>query len=576
MTIRVEVTDRIRMPKGTIPFGDIKERYVIELFREAKCNPCSNKPDRGPDNELCQACPHFQGVHRFYSSAEYKKGVISLPQADEHGIRRYLEKSGKKFKWIDKRKDYKVEHPFKFTGRMFGKNEVDENGFPRANQKRLVRKWLEVKTGVIRAVARTGKTTIATRIYCKLGVKTVIIANQRDLLNQFHETATGKVAPRFLRGKMVPSSEKAMRRAMTNIEEVAERSNNPVIFMPESYTQLVNYIKKFGYPDVLLVTYQSFTRDFQRVADIINGKYSFGIIDEEHGTGADGYLRFCASLDLKYRLGITATPKRKDGRSQLAERVVGPVVASSSVVAIKPIVEFYAVKAKPKTTYVKWHTAEKWLKENKQRNVEIVQMAFADMRAGHNCIIIPVTGLDHLKLLVKMINKQARINYEKRGETWPEKLAKPFHDGVDRVATLNWVDSIDKHGKVHKKLPTDSPRVLVAVRKMVQQGIDMRRPSMLYSIMPMSAEYGVGAPMAYQMFFRVCTPFNKPAPTVRVFVDNIKMMAVCAKTLLYNEILPKAKRNAKEQLYILRDYEAAKTLLNNRTVDRRASSARWW
>jgi hypothetical protein len=394
-------------------------------------------------------------------------------------------------------------------------------------------------------------------------------------LNQFYETAVGVPAPRYVHGKIQASSNKAGRFPVTNLSQVMEDTGKQTIFMPESYSNLVKFIKEQGVPDVLLITYQSFIKDLSRVADILNKYYCFAIVDEEHGTGADAYLRFVASLDMKYRLGLTATPDRKDSRSKLSSRVFGPVVSVIDTVTLKPTIEFYQVKAKPKTKHTTWYGASKWAKVNHDRNVEIVQMVFKDLRDGHNVIIIPVEHKDHMDHLVKMINHQAKMNFKKKKENWPSDLAREFHGKVkDRLGVLNWVDSLDPKETVHKSIPTKSPRVLIAIRGVIKQGVDMKRPSMLYSILPMSAKYKVGAPMAQQMFFRVSTPYPKKPPVVRIFVDHIKMFKNCAASLLYNEVLPNSTIKLGEKgKYIIADYESAKRIVTYKDT---AKTGKWW
>lgn len=583
MTINVVIKDRIRMPKGTIPLKDLKKRYIVTLYDESKCGTCSNRPDRAPDNDLCEECPAFQGVHRFYNSAELKEGVISLPQADEFAVKTYLRKSGIDHKWIDKRKVHPVRTKFKFVGSLYKAGDKDSDGNPRPDQEKAIREWMKKKVGKIQATARSGKTVLATYCYSELQVRTVIIANQKELLNQFYETATGVPAPRYLHGKMVPSDKKAGRTGMTNIPRRQEKTDRQIIFMPETFSQLERFIRDVEIPDVLLITYQSFTQDLARVARILNKYYSFAIIDEEHGVGADGYLRFAASLDMKYRLSLTATPDRKDGRSRLTNLVMGPVVTKTNTVTLKPVIEFYPVKAKPRNSHTTWIGAKRWQKMNKDRNIEIVRMAFDDLRAGHNVVIIPVEHKDHMDHLVKMINHQAKMNYEKRGEKWPTVLARGFHSKVpDRLEVLQWVDKVRPNGKgkVSKKLPTDSPKVLVAISGMIKQGVDMKRPSMLYSIFPISAKHIVGAPMFYQMSFRPCTPFSgKPQPVVRIFVDNIPMFSNCCSSLLFNEVYPNSTLRSQEPRYIMtkEHYKKSAELLKARSARKKTEKVvKWW
>ena len=210
MNIRVEIADRVRLPKKAIPVSVIKKRYEITLYDESSCAKCQYRQERDPKHESCEVCPSFGGVHRFFSTAEAKKGVWSLPQADWFGIKSYLKKEGVPYKVKDNRVVKPFRHNFKFTGKLYRAGMKDEDGNPRPDQLSAIKQWWKKKCGVIVAPARSGKTVIATYCYTKLKAKTVIIANQKELLNQFYETATGVPAPRYLRGKIVASSNHAV------------------------------------------------------------------------------------------------------------------------------------------------------------------------------------------------------------------------------------------------------------------------------------------------------------------------------------------------------------------------------
>ena len=218
------------------------------------------------------------------------------------------------------------------------------------------------------------------------------------------------------------------------------------------------------------------------------------------------------------RLTLTATTERKDGMMKVAYIVNGKVVARIDSISLRPRIIYHQFIAKPKTEYKSWTGAFSWLSKNPDIAKEIVRQVFKDLRSGHNVIIIPVDWGVHQKTLVSMINHQAKINRKKRKEKWPIELARPFNRLVDRKETLNWVDSlglyenkeiIAKNGRIHKKLPTDSPRVIVSISKMIREGIDLKRPSMLYSIIPLSANSEYGSPQFYQLAMRVCTVYRK-------------------------------------------------------------------
>lgn len=566
MVYKIHVNDRIRVPKKAIPFKDIKERYDVELFDDTKCSRCENLEDRSPRNELCQGCKAFGGSYRFFSSQELKeKNVYSLPQGDEIAIRKALDNLDVDYEWIDHRPIHKMKHDIKFTGKLYTEGDLDDWGNPRPNQREALKKWWKKKVGVIQAPARSGKTAIATAGYCYLKVKTVIIASKKELLNQFYETACGVPIPKYVRGKFVPSPHKAGRQRMTNIPDLQKETGKQIIFKPASYAQLIHFIKKHKeIPDILLITQQSFAKDLDRVRKILNKYYSFPIIDEQHGAGANRYFKFIASLNMKYRMGLSATPDRKDMRSDLTRLVYGGVTSRIRTTTLKPEIRLFHSGITPKVTYQSWTGAFKWLCNSQPLVKEIVKECFADLRAGHNTIIIPVDYKSHLNRIVKMINNQARINREKRDEDWPIVLAKPYTADIkDSLKTLVWADTDDK-SIVNKKLPTRSPRVLVAIRSMIKEGVDLKRPSMIYTILPMSAKKGVGAPAFQQMSMRVATPFmGKPAPVCKIWLYNVKMFSSCVSGLIFNEIYERStlKKNNKNPQYTLSEaeYTAFKT-----------------
>ena len=551
----VIVTDRVRVPKHLLDEHLVRSRYVFTLFKESACKPCKNLPHRDKNDIVCKECPSFRGHFNFFKRGELRRnGVWSLPQGDELAIKAQLKRTGVKFKWIDNRTIHRFDNNIKFTAKLFDGGKF--RGQDTADQETAVRKWLKRGTGRLVAPPRSGKTSMATAVSCALKQKTVIIVHQKELSNQFYETFMGKPSKNYTKD----ANAVAGRIGMTNAAELEEEfGEGSVVYMPSSFADLEKHVEKVGWPDILIITYQSFMHDLDRIRKYINDHYSVGAIDEEHRTGASGYLRFCATLDLRHRMPITATPERKDGLSRASFLVNGPIVHEIDFVPNPPRIVPTAFTTKPRTEYKQWEYAMKWISSSKARNKEMVMKAFEDMRKGHNVIIIPVDRIVQIELLVELFNEEAaRLGRKKGGEQWPIELCKGFHREVDRQKTLSWVDTygcyengklVEEDGSVHETLVTDSPRVVVAITKMVKEGIDLRRPSMLYSNMPLSGEAKVGAPAWQQMAFRICTPDEKkPKPVVRLWVDNIDMFKACAGSLLKHEVKPRStlKKNPKK------------------------------
>lgn len=580
----VIVTHSIFIPKGLMPQSVAKKRYYKEIYLDDKCNKCENKPDRHPDNDMCSPCPAFVGLYKLYTNPEFDDQVDPdywvVPQGDEIPLRRWLAKNAPKHKWLDLRSIHKMQHRIKFTGKLFtGKETL--NGSATVNQKKAYKEWKEKgKVGVIVAPPRAGKTAIATYAYCDLGVRTVVIAHSRDLLNQFYETATGETSPTY-KAKATDEST-AGRHALTNIRDVEEEVDMPLIYMPKSYKDLQKFVKKWKrFPQVLLIPYQSFIRDLSRVRKVINKRYSFSIIDESHRQGADAYFDFSRTISVKYRLNLSATPQRKDGSGQAYSILTGPILSTVYAKMLPPQIVVQRFKTKPKSPITSWQGMLRFIECSKERAQEMVDIAFGDMAAGHSVIIIPVDRKKHIAQLVDFFNKEAQRR-RKLGEKWPKKLARPYFNGVPRQKTLAWVDSIEDK-PVGKKIKANNPKVLVVMRSMFTEGIDVKRPSCMLVNMPMSANRQYGCPGFRQLSYRVCTPFkDKPQPLVRILVDNISASMGCATSLLFQEIYTNSTLSNNERpSYKLEpvDYTMAKEAVSKATPkSSRAESGSdsWW
>jgi hypothetical protein len=535
-SVTIEVSDKMRIPKSALPAKTIKVRYDKHVYLEAKCEKCENLPDR--HNEACDDCPAFVGHYRFFSKEEAKNGVWALPQGDLLALKSKLEKTYDHVKVVDKRIRVPFSNKIRFTGTLFKKGDVYPNGSPAPDQERVVTKWLSKGTGAIQAAPRTGKTVMATYLYCELGMKTVIIANQKEFLKQFYETATGMQVPKFRGDKRIGNYEPSKgRKSQTNIHALQLKTDKEIIRFVDKFSQLENAEEDY---DVILITYQALLRDPTRIVKYLNGKYSFCIVDEEHQGSAEGYLKVLARLNMAARCSLSATTERKDLRSTFGRLILGPVVARSTTNALVPQVIMQKTGFDIQPALKSWPGSFKRLVFDKNRNKLIVDTVFKDLRDGHKVIIIPVDYTSHMEGLVKMINKRAETYFEKLDEDWPIELAKSFWSKSDRDAILKWVDSTKwdcPNPNVSKKERGTAPRVLVAIRSMIKQGVDMSRPTALYSVLPLSATQKTGAPLFYQMANRVCTPVpNKKNPIVRVFVDEVGMFKGCANGLFWNEI----------------------------------------
>ena len=131
------------------------------------------------------------------------------------------------------------------------------NGVPSPNQQEIADKWLNDKRyGFICAPPRTGKSVLSVYIACTLGLKTLIIAHQNELLENFMKS--------FVRD--------------TNLLQLREETGRDIIKI------IKNTDKDFTDDlDVALITYQKFIKEAtkdRKIKDYLKGKYGLVIIDE--------------------------------------------------------------------------------------------------------------------------------------------------------------------------------------------------------------------------------------------------------------------------------------------------------
>lgn len=328
---------------------------------------------------------------------------------------------------------------------------------------------------------------------CTLGVKTLFVAHQNELLENFYKSWERD----------------------TNLKELREKTGKKIV-------GIIEKPKDFEDLDVALVTYQKFIREATRdklLKDYIVGKFGFLVVDEAHQGGARAYAHFLSSIDTKYKLGLSATPMRKDTLNKILLNVIGPVTVKCETTGLIPRIEILETGIRNKKKTNMWVYTMKALQENPERNKLILRELARDLKE-HKCVIIPVDTKAHMDCLLKSINNQ-----------FGENTAVGYHSkSENRKDLLKEVDD----GKY---------RVLIAIKSMIKQGIDLLSPTMIYIQVPMSAApQPKGSPMFYQMGNRVCTPYpGKREPVIKIFIDTVPESYGCFMSLFLKEILPGLK-----------------------------------
>lgn len=233
---------------------------------------------------------------------------------------------------------------------------------------------------ILEAPTAWGKTVAGIFIACELGQPTLITVHKNDLVDSWMET---------------------IELAGINPKEVAVVQGSKIDHWPG---------KK-----IVIGMVQSLMRP-EKFSDEFWAYFGFGIFDEVHTVGADKFSYVMQRLRARNRLGLSATPKRKDGKQQVIEYHIGPVRVHGTFIPLSPNVAVRSTGYRlPSEPYLKasgeWGIrpekrlmhpgqptlAYKAIAADKDRNRLIVRAAMAAYRAGRkHTLLMSALIEDHL------------------------------------------------------------------------------------------------------------------------------------------------------------------------------------
>ena len=201
-----------------------------------------------------------------------------------------FEKSGVEYKIEDKRTE----------GR---KLNISFKGELRESQIPAVETMLSNDTGILHAATAFGKTVVCCNMIARRGLGTLILVDKSDLMNQWikrldeylyideefpeYRTKTGRIRKR----KSLIGNLQGAHDTLTGIVDVA---------------MIRSLKKKDGFHPMLK-------------------EYSQVYFDECHHAASDSAIEVLQEINAKYVYGVTATPKRGDGKEKINEFLLGPI-----------------------------------------------------------------------------------------------------------------------------------------------------------------------------------------------------------------------------------------------------------
>jgi superfamily II DNA or RNA helicase len=478
----------------------IKQKLDFKFYDDKMCKSCEWLSERHCD--ICSTCPGFKAGYNLAPTVTVKNNkYLKVPVGSYNQIVNLLELKGFDVTVRDKSPKRPIR-PIKFTGKF------------REGQRDACVSMAKKRRGVMKAPPRSGKTVSGTAVICKLGRKTLIMAGQREWLNGFIET--------FIGSKTQP--------ALTDL--------NP------KRIKLCKTLEDFETHDICLCTPNIFhSEKGSAMLPKLRDMFEVMFIDEVHMGAADKYIQILAKFNVRWMIGLSGTPSRKDAKYVLVRHVVGPILHEVKVESLRPHVKTVITKyRKDYKGNTQWARMISSLENDKGRILQIAKEAIKDVKAGH-LVMIPYAQMKPCLETIKKINELAGrdLAYPYHGKT-PKKI-------LDRT--------LERARKYHV-------RCLVGTAKKLSVGLNIPRASMLYEVTMSSNKEN-----AEQRMRRVTTKmkledehpkFKKPDPCIKFFLDDTNVRRSCLKNEFFNVVKPKLQAQVDDRTQVILDtYFKAKT-----------------
>lgn len=233
--------------------------------------------------------PNYDESRLIYLGSDEGKYIV-LPRGLREDILKKFDNAGIRYKIEDKRTQGR-ELNISFKG------ELRESQIPAAET------MLENETGILHAATAFGKTVVCCDMIARRGISTLILVDRADLMNQWikrldefldideelpeYQTKTGRTRKR----KSLIGNLQGAHDTLTGIVDVA---------------MIRSLKKKDGFHPMLK-------------------EYAQVYFDECHHAASESAIEVLQEINAKYVYGVTATPKRGDGKEKINEFLLGPI-----------------------------------------------------------------------------------------------------------------------------------------------------------------------------------------------------------------------------------------------------------
>ena len=384
--------------------------------------------------------PNYDESRFIYLGSDEGKYIV-LPRGLREEILKKFDNAGISYKIEDKRTKGQ-ELNISFRG------ELRESQIP------AVETMLENETGILHAATAFGKTVVCCDMIARRGISTLILVDRADLMNQWikrleefldideelpeYQTKTGRTRKR----KSLIGNLQGAHDTLTGIVDVA---------------MIRSLKKKDGFHPKLK-------------------EYAQVYFDECHHAASDSAIEVLQEINAKYVYGVTATPKRGDGKEKINEFLLGPIryrftaKDRAEEQNINHLVyPRFTRTVKPhhlsKTPY--GNDAYELIRNNDVRDEQIIRDVADCVQAGRTPVVL-TKYVDHAKKL-------------------SERL-KTYADRLILLTGANGTKARRAQVKELNKVDDSDSLILVGTGSLLGEGFDFPRLDTLFMATPVSGE----------------------------------------------------------------------------------------
>lgn len=257
---------------------------------------------------------------------------------------------------------------------------------PNENRKEDQEKWVSDLVGILQRRYGTvgqaepgwGKTVAALEVIARLGKTTAVLVHKEFLMNQWIE----------------------------RIQDCYDIDESEIGFVQQDRCDYE------GKKIVLIMIQSLLARDYS--PDLFE-YFGTVVVDEVHRMSAVEFRKVITMFPGRYRLGVTATPKRKDGLEDVFFWHIGSIGAIGSKRKIKPRVEIVKTNVNPSPRDwmnlmdfkrdVSLSKLTTYLAEHEERNQRIARLAYKALVARRKILILSGRRVQ-LEILHQLVKRQ--------------------------------------------------------------------------------------------------------------------------------------------------------------------------